>query len=90
MPDDTHLQQARRELEGAVDRADGGSRDDLRNLAAELAAIERDDQPADHAVVDGYLNQLRQSKQEVGDDVESDIDAAIEALSAYRDGLENA
>lgn len=90
MPDDTHLQRAQRELEGAVSRADGDVRDDLRNLAAELAAIEQDEQPADHAVVDGHLNQLRQSKQTAGDDVEGDIDATIEGLSAYRDGLENA
>ncbi|ELZ09936.1 hypothetical protein C479_10195 [Halovivax asiaticus JCM 14624] len=90
MPDDTHLHQARRELEEAVNRADDAVRDDLREVAGELAAIEQDDQQADHAVVDGYLNQLRQAKQETETDVEDDIDDVIEALSVYRDGLDGA
>ncbi|AGB14853.1 hypothetical protein Halru_0207 [Halovivax ruber XH-70] len=90
MPDDQSLQQARRELEATVPHADDAVRDDLREVAGELAAIEQDDQQADHAVVDGYLNQLRQAKQETDADVEDDIDDVIEALSAYRDGLEGA
>ncbi|WP_254861513.1 DUF7553 family protein [Halovivax gelatinilyticus] len=84
-----HVQNARRELETAVERADDDVRDDLRETAAELAAIASGDQPADYAVVDGYLNELRQTKRDA-DDVADEIDAAIDHLSAYRDDLEQA
>ena len=90
MAEDQHLQQARRVLEDVVGRADSTVRDDLRDLAGELATIEQDDRPVDHAVVDGYLNQLRQAKRETDADIEDEIDDVIEALSAYREELQGA
>ncbi len=90
MSADTHLRQAHRQLEETVTRADDSIRDDLRDIAADLASITAGDQPVDHAVVDGYLNELRQARRDADDAIAAEIDAAIESLSAYREDLDQA
>lgn len=84
------LTRARDRLRAAIQGADEPTATELQAVADELDDLAAGDAMADHAVVDGYLNQLRQAKRETDADVEDEIDDVIEALSAYRDGLEGA
>lgn len=88
MTDD--LRRARDRLQETARRADDPVSTDVRSVAAELDELVDGEATADHAVVDGYLNELRQAKQEADEAVEADIDAAIDALSAYRDDVDQA
>lgn len=86
MTDD--LRRARDRLRETARRADDPVSTDVRSVAAALEDLADDEGMADHAVVDGYLNELRQAKRDADEEIEADIDAAIAALSAYREDVD--
>ncbi|WP_255169509.1 DUF7553 family protein [Natrononativus amylolyticus] len=90
MADDQHLQQARSELEGAAETADDDVRDALRETAGAFAELAAADREADHAVLDGHLNTLRQAREQSDADTANSIDRALEHAETYREDLEQA
>lgn len=86
----TKLQNARTELEDAVETADDDIRADLRDAAGEFAELATETETVDHAVLDEHLNHLRQLKKHAGGDAEAAVDRAIEHAEDYREDLEQA
>lgn len=82
------LQRARDRLRTAIQGAEEPAATELQAVADDLDELAAGEAMADHAVVDGYLNELRQAKQRADAAVANEIDAAIDELSSYRDGLE--
>lgn len=82
------LTRARDRLRAAIQGADEPTATELQAVADELDDLAAGDAMADHAVVDGYLNELRQAKGTADAAVENEIDAAIDELSAYREDVE--
>lgn len=86
----SELQNARTELEDAVDTAEDDIRDDLRETAEEFGKLETETETVDHAVLDDHLNTLRQLRERAGGETEAAVDRALEHAETYREDLEQA
>lgn len=80
------LQRASEELRAAADVADGDERDRLETQADHLSELA--ETGADHGRLARHENALREIKAASGDDVGDRIDAAMEAITAYRETIE--
>ena len=89
-PDQTKLTRARAELEEAVETADDGVRDPVRETAAAFAELASEGRTPDHALMDEHLNVLRQAKRRADGDTEAHIDQALEHAEEYREGISQA
>lgn len=87
---DSKLQNARTELEDAVDTAEDDIRDDLRETAGEFGDLETETEKIDHAILDDHLNTLRQLRERASGETEAAVDRAIEHAEGYREDLEQA
>jgi hypothetical protein len=82
----SELDSASDELDAAADLADGDARERLTTQADQLAALA--ETGADHGRLARHENTLREVKAEAGDDVAARIDAAMDAITAYRETIE--
>ncbi|MFB6256239.1 MAG: hypothetical protein ABEH58_05855 [Haloplanus sp.] len=80
------LQQASEELRAAAEAADGEERERLGEQADQLATLA--DRGTDHGRLARHENALREIKAAAGDDVGERIEAAMDAITAYRETLE--
>ncbi len=81
------LQQARTELEAAVETASDDLRADLRETAGAFADLATADREPDHAVLDDHLNTLRQSQRRAEGETKARIDRALEHAEEHREEL---
>lgn len=86
----SELQNARTELEDAVETAGDDIRDDLRETADEFDDLATETETVDHAVLDSHLNTLRQLGERASGETEAAVDRAIEHAESYREDLEQA
>lgn len=86
----SELQNARTELEDAVDTAEDDIHDDLRETAEEFGKLETETEKVDHAILDDHLNTLRQLRERASGETEAAVDRAIEHAEGYREDLEQA
>jgi hypothetical protein len=74
------------ELAAAAELADGDERDRLERQAEQFADLA--ETGADHGRLARHENTLREIKAATGDEVGERIDAAMEAITAYRETIE--
>lgn len=82
----TRAAPASEELTAAAELADGDERDRLDRQAEQFASLA--ETGADHGRLARHENALREIEAASGDDVGAHIDAAMEAITAYRDIIE--
>jgi hypothetical protein len=82
----SELERASDELRAAVELADGDERDRLETQADQLADLA--ETGADHGRLARHENALREIKAASGDDVGDRVDAAMDAITAYRETIE--
>jgi hypothetical protein len=80
------LQRASDELAAAAELADGDERDRLERQAEQFADLA--ETGADHGRLARHENALREIEAATGDAVGERIDAAMEAITAYRETIE--
>jgi CHASE3 domain sensor protein len=80
------LQRASEELQAAAEAADDEQRDRLEDQAEAFAKLA--ETGADHGRLARHENALREIKAASGRDVVERVDAAMEAISAYRETIE--
>jgi hypothetical protein len=80
------LQRASDELAAAAELTDGDERDRLERQAEQFADLA--ETGADHGRLARHENALREIKAATGDEVGERIDAAMEAITAYRETIE--
>lgn len=80
------LERASDELDAAADLADGDGRERLATQADHLAELA--ESGADHGRLARHENTLREIKADAGEDVADRIDAAMDAITAYRETIE--
>lgn len=80
------LERASDELDAAVELAGSEHRDRLTTQADQLAELA--ETGTDHGRLARHENALREIKAASGDDVGARIDAAMDAITAYRETLE--
>ncbi|WP_248895783.1 DUF7553 family protein [Haloplanus halobius] len=80
------LERASEELRAAADLTDGDERDRLEQQAEHLANLA--ESGADHGRLARHANTLHELKSATGADAGEHIDAAMEAISAYRETIE--
>ena len=90
VPPDDQLRQATEELETAVDATEGETGESLADVANALGEIVADETLADHAVLDGHLNELRQIHRRVDGDPATHVERAIDSIETYRESVEQA
>lgn len=74
------------ELAAAAEVADGDERDRLERQAEQFADLA--ETGADHGRLARHENALREIEAATGDEVGERIDAAMEAITAYRETIE--
>lgn len=82
----SELERASDELDAAVELADGDHRDRLTTQADQLADLA--ETGADHGRLARHENALREIKADSGEDIGARIDAAMDAITAYRETIE--
>jgi len=80
------LQRASEELTAGAELADGDERDRLERQAEQFGKLA--ETGADHGRLARHENALREIKAATGDEVGDRIDAAMEAITAYRETIE--
>jgi len=80
------LQQASDELAAAAELAGGDERDRLERQAEQFGKLA--ESGADHGRLARHENALRESKAATGDEAGERIDAAMAAITAYRETIE--
>jgi hypothetical protein len=80
------LQRASEELTAAAELADGDEQDRLEQQAEQFGKLA--ETGADHGRLARHENALREIKAATGDEVGDRIDAAMEAITAYRETIE--
>jgi hypothetical protein len=80
------LERANEELTAAAELADGDERDRLERQAEQFVNLA--ETGADHGRLARHENALREIKAATGEDVGDRIDAAMEAITAYRETIE--
>lgn len=80
------LQRANEELTAAAELADGDERDRLERQAEQFANLA--ETGADHGRLARHENALREIKAVTSEEVDDRIDAAMEAITAYRETIE--
>lgn len=80
------LQRASEELAAAAELTDGDERDRLERQAEQFADLA--ETGADHGRLARHENALREIEAATGDEVGERIDAAMEAITAYRETIE--
>jgi len=80
------LQRASDELAAAAELATGDERDRLERQAEQFETLA--ETGADHGRLARHENALREIKAATGDDVNERVDAAMDAITAYRETIE--
>lgn len=80
------LQRASEELRAAAEAADGEERERLDRQADQFATLA--ERGTDHGRLARHENALRELKASAGDDAVEHIEAAMEAITAYRSTLD--
>lgn len=82
------LATARDELESAAETASGDAADRLADLAGQLDTLAERDRAPDHGRLARIENALGEVRASVGKRVTERIDAAEEAIKAFRETIE--
>jgi len=82
----SELERASDELDAAAELTDGDGRERLATQADHLAELA--ETGADHGRLARHENTLREIKAASSDDVADHVDAAMDAITAYRETLE--
>jgi hypothetical protein len=80
------LQRASEELRAAAELADGEERERLERQADQFTGLA--ERGTDHGRLARHENALREIRAATGDDAGEHIDAAADAITAYRETLE--
>lgn len=75
-------------LERAADAASGDRADRLRTQAAAMADLSAAERGADHGRLARHEHTLRELADGASDAVSEDVDAALSAISAFRETVE--
>lgn len=89
-PDKLQLTRAREELEQASQTADDDVREDVEETAAAFAELVSEDRTPDHALMDEYLNALRQAEERANGKTAERIEQALSHAETYREELTQA
>lgn len=82
----SELERASDELAAAAELTDGDARERLETQADNMAELA--ETGADHGRLARHENTLREIRADAGDDVVDRIDAAMDAITAYRETIE--
>jgi hypothetical protein len=88
MPREEHLEEAAEALREASDAADGEAAERLTKKADSFEEAAAEGKTLDHGALARHEHGLREISDDVGDEAADHIDAAMDAITAYRSTVE--